>query len=633
MRRWCGSVLCAVATFLLLPVSLVAAHASFVDSNLVDGSVLAKSPPVAELRFNEPVLATASTVTLLRLGSDTDQSLRLTMANSKATLLAELPKLQRGAYILRYVVVDPADLHRTVGSISFGIGVAAPPSESGELVDSSWLSTALRAVTDGALLLGVGAVAVAVVMVRAGRRRFYDVTQLALVCSVVVAVGWIGLFVADAAAVGLANVPWSSFLLRSDPGRRALIGVQLAIGTWWGARLLRRASTRAARLSVVRILTVFAAGFVVAAAYGGHAGIGGSFFVGVALRAAHIGSLCLWMGAVAATWMLALRDHRLRSLWPSISSLAVIGLAATGASGLLLSGRVVATVTALLSTNYGHRIVVKMVIVVALAVLGAMARRRVVRGNAPGLVPLELVVAGVAVVIAALLVGSAPARGPQFSPMSVAAPQIVTTDARDLTVSASIEPARPGPNLVQVRVLDTRRPSPGPVDSVTVRVIGGDGAVVAERDGRPADGLLEWADVNVPSPGLYRVEVDINRKALPLPPVVASWQVEPTPVPRVPVMISTRSWAPVAFGLAALWVLVVSAGWLVTRRLRSAVAEDTIAPNDFSYWMASSEGSCAIPLSPGASFERSRTVDCQVRGSAKQVTGRTRLARRGHDRH
>jgi methionine-rich copper-binding protein CopC/putative copper export protein len=598
MKRWCVSVLCAATTFVLLPATLVAAHASLVDSNLVDGSVLAKSPPVAELRFSEPVLAAASTFTLLRLGSDTNQALQPTATDGGATLLAEIPKLQRGAYILRYVAVDPADLHRTVGSISFGVGVAAPPSQSGELVDSSWLSTALRAVTDGALLLGVGAVVVAVLMVRAGRQHLYDVTHLALVSVAVVAAGWIALLIADAASVGLGNVPWSSLLLRSDPGRRSLMGVQLAIVMRWGARLLRRATSQASRLSVVRILAVIAAGFVAAAAYGGHAGIGGSFIVGVVLRGVHLGSLCMWIGAVAAMWMLAMRDRRLRSLWPSISSFAVIGLAATGASGFLLSGRGVATVTALLSTNYGHRIVVKMVIIGALAVLGVMARRRVARGNEPGLIPLELAVAGVAVVIAALLVGSAPARGPQFSPVSVAAPQIVTTDNRDLTVSASIEPARPGPNLVQVRVLDTRRPSPGPVSSVTVRVIGGDGAVVAKRDGRPADGLVEWADVDVPNPGLYRVEIDISRPALPLPPVVASWQVEPTPVPRVPVMISTRSWAPLAAALAALWVVIVGAGWWGTRRLTGVVHEET-GPNDLSNRVACTETPSTFQISPG----------------------------------
>ncbi len=235
-------------------MSPVAAHAAFIDSNPVDGSVLAESPTVAELRFTEPILLTASKVQLLHLGPGTREDLPLSTAHGGTTLLAEMPKLERGAYILRYVVVDPADLHKTVGSISFGIGVAAPPSESGEQVDSSWLSIALRVITDGALLLTVGAVVVAVLLVRNGRRDLEHVTDLAVSSSAVIAVGWVGLLVADAATVGFQNVKWGSLLLNSDPGRHALVGVQLALGLWWTARLLHRGGNHAAQWFVVRIM-------------------------------------------------------------------------------------------------------------------------------------------------------------------------------------------------------------------------------------------------------------------------------------------------------------------------------------------------------------------------------------------
>lgn len=561
MRRWCGASICAVAVFLTLPAARVAAHAAFIDSNPVDGSVLAVSPTVAELRFTEPVLLTASNVQLLHLGPGTDEDLALSTAHGGTMLLAQMPKLERGAYILRYVVVDPADLHKTVGSISFGIGVAAPPSEAGEQVDSSWLIIALRVLTGGAVLFVGGVVVIAVLLVRGGRRDLGDITRLAVIASAIVAAGWIGLLLADAANVGFRNVQWRSLLLSSDPGRRALIGVQLALGMWWTVRMLHRNGNQAAQWFVVRILAVIVAGFVVAEAYGGHAGIGGSFLVGVSLRAAHLASLCLWIGTVAAMWLLSRRDHRLRALWPAVSTLAAIGLAATGASGLLLSSRVAVTVTALLGTTYGQRVVVKAGLLLVLALLGALAARRIRRGGEPRRLPLELGLAGFAVVIAALLSSSAPARGEQFLPVPDEQPQVVTSDVRDLTVSASIEPARPGPNLVQVRVLDTRRPSPGPIDNVVVRINGGDGSVVAERQGVPTNGVLEWGDVSVANPGTYRVEIDIIRPAAPVSPFVASWTVDPTPVPRVETVLSTRSWAPIAAFLAAGWVILVVAGW------------------------------------------------------------------------
>ncbi|MEP7204489.1 MAG: copper resistance protein CopC [Ilumatobacteraceae bacterium] len=566
MRRLVAAAIGATCAFVVVPASRVAAHASFIESNPVDGSVLAASPPVAELHFTEPVLISASSVHLLHLGSGEDVDLALSSGPADTTLLADMPTLERGAYILRFVAVDPADLHKTVGSISFGIGVAAPPSESGAQVDGTWLTIALRVITDAAMILTVGAVVLAVLIVRRGRRNLDHVGRLAAVGSAVVAIGWVGLLVADAAAVGFNNVQWGSLFLSSDPGRRAVVGLQLALGVWWFERLLRRGGSHAAQWFIVRVLAVIAAGFVVVAAYGGHAGVGGSFLVGVVLRALHLASLCAWIGSVAAVWLIGRRDPRVRELWPAVSALAAIGLAATGATGLLLSGRLAVTVTALLGTTYGQWIVLKAGLLLVLAVLGALAARRVRRGDVPTRLALEVGVAGIAVVVAALLASAAPARGAQFLQLPEVESQIVTSDLSDLTVSASIEPARPGPNLVQVRVLDTRRPAPGPVENVTVRVIGGDGSVIAERQGVPADSVIEWSDVSVPRPGIYRVEVDVSRPARPVPAFVASWSVDPTPIPRARQVLSTREWAPIAAILAGIWVIVVAGGRWGTRR-------------------------------------------------------------------
>ncbi len=567
MRRWCAALMCAVGVFLVAPASPVSAHASFISSNPVDGSVLVESPPVAELRFSEEILASASSVQLLQLGSGRTEALDVTTAQDGRTLLAELPPLDKGAYVLRYFVVDPTDLHKTVGSVSFGIGVAAPPSVSGEQVSGSWVLIVLRGITDGALLLGVGAVVIALLLVRSGESDLERVTRLAIWSGCVTAAGWIGLLIADAAVVGFERVQWASLIINSDPGRRALIGVQLALGVWWTVGLLRRAGTHESQWFVVRILAVIAGGFIVVASYGGHSAIGGALIGGVFLRAVHFTSLSMWIGAVAAMWLIARRDRVVGKLWPIVSLLACIGLALTGASGLLLSGRVAVTVTALLSTAYGKWIIAKAGLLVVLSVLGAIAARRVSRGREPSRLPLEFGVAGVAVLIAAILASSAPARGEQFLPLPIDEPQIVTSNVDDLTVSASIDPARPGPNLVQLRVLDTRRPSPGPVKNVVLQIKGADGVVVAEREGVPIDGVIEWTDVAVPNPGTYRIQVDVTRPAAPVSPFVASWDIDAVPVPRVERVVSTHSWAPLAAGLAAGWILLVGVGWWGIRRL------------------------------------------------------------------
>ncbi len=566
MRRRFGALVSALAVFVLAPASPAAAHATFLGSNPVDGSVLADPPVVAELRFSEEVFVGASRVTLLYLGTDRTDELKLSVADNGTTLLADLPGLERGAYILRFVAVDPADLHKTVGSVSFGIGVPAPPSASGEQVDSSSLSVALRVATDAALMLGVGAVVITVLLVRRSRHVPPPLTRITVATACAVSAGWIGLLTADAATVGLDRVNWGNLLLSSDPGRRAVFGVAFALGTGCAVRLLRTARSNDAQRFVARILAVIASGFVVAGAYGGHAGVGGSFVVGVGLRAAHLAALSMWIGTVAAMWLLGRRDRRLHELWPSISRLAAVGLAATGASGLLLSGRVAVTVTALLRASYGQHIVVKAGLLLVIAVLGACAARRVGRGRDPRRLPLEIGLAGIAVTLAAMLASSAPAQGERFLPLPAVEAQIATSDLRDLTVSASIQPARPGANLVQVRVLNTRRPPPGPVEAVSMTVTSADGTIVAERGGVPVAGLLEWADVAIPSPGTFGVEVHVTRPAQPVGAFVASWKIDVAPVARAERVVSTRAWAPIANGLAAVWIVVVAAGRTITRR-------------------------------------------------------------------
>ena len=192
----------------------------------------------------------------------------------------------------------------------------------------------------------------------------------------------------------------------------------------------------------------------------------------------------MWIGAVAAMWLLGRRDRQLHALWPSISTLAAIGLAPTGASGLLLSGRVAVTVTALLGTTYGQRIVIKAGLLVVLAILGTVATRRVRARWRPRRLPLELAVAGVAIVIAGCWSSRRPARGEQFLPAPEEQPQVVTSDpARpdrqrlDRAGTTGAEP-RAGP------VLDTRRPAPGPIENVTLRINGGDGVRGRRATGR-----------------------------------------------------------------------------------------------------------------------------------------------------
>lgn len=568
-RRLTVALAVLVALVFGAPARAVFAHATFLGSDPADGSVLQQAPDSIALRFSEEVLLGASTVTLLELGSGTETTLPLTATDGGATVIAELPEMAKGAYLVDFVVVDPADLHKTVGTISLGIGVAAAPSASSSAVDGSWLSLVARTVTGAALLVAVGGVLVLALATRRRLRVLEPVPAVFVAAAAVVAVGWVVLFVLDVASVGFAHARWGTLLIGSDPGRRALIGVQVALAVWWVSRLLPAADA-ASRWLLARILGALAGGLVLLAAYGGHGAVGGNAWLGWLLRAAHLGALSAWLGTVAVTWWAARRDREWATLWPPVSRMAAWGIGITGTTGFLLSGRVVDSVTALLSTTYGRAIVGKVAVLLLLGALGWLAGRRVARGGAPRVVGLEVGLAVVALALAAVLAGTAPAKGVQFEPLPVDEPQVVTNDAADLTVSASLQPARPGANLVTVRVLDTRRPPLGTVEGVTMTLTRADGEVVATRDGVPQKGEVSWPDVELVSPGEYEVSVAVDRPEVPVPEVTDRFLVAATPAARADTVLSDREWWPIALVSAAAWVLLVALGRWAVRRGRPA---------------------------------------------------------------
>ena len=588
MRRWAVGI-CVAIVASLLSASPVFAHATFVTSDPITGSVVDHAPRTATLRFDEAVLPTASNAELLYLGEDRVASLPVRRGDDDRTLLVDLPDLATGPYILRYVVVDPADLHRTVGSISFGVGVAAPPSSTDEQISASTASTVVRFLASLALIGGGGAVILLVVhgSVTATDPRRRRLERAVHVAAWTVAGTWFVALVIDAIDVGWGTVRWTELLASSDPGRRVLIGTQLAVGVWWSTRLHRRANSTAGHAATAKLLTILWVAMLTLAGLGGHAAVGGHELIGVVLHTAHLASLCAWLGVVAVTWLVHRRldsPPNARQWWRTASRAAAYGLAATGASGLLLSSRTVATVTAAFTTEYGRLLIGKLLLLCALAVLGAAGARRVTRHNAPGsrTIRVELATAAVAVALAAMVSGLAPARGERFTPTPTPEAQVATADVGDLTVSASIQPARPGPNLLQLRVLDTRRPAPGAIAGVEVTVWDASGNEVAVLTGVPVNGLIEWSSLVLPSPGQYKVTAAIDRPAVPVPAFDGAWTATATPVPRARTIVSDRSLGPMVALAAAAWLIVVGLGARLVRRRPSltVVRTDPEDPDD-----------------------------------------------------
>jgi copper transport protein len=154
-----------------------------------------------------------------------------------------------------------------------------------------------------------------------------------------------------------------------------------------------------------------------------------------------------------------------------------------------------------------------------------------------------------------VLTASAPARGPEFAaPRPVSAPTLAA-GARDVVLSVTVSPNRPGANVVSVVAASSRRPAPGPILGIraggwTLHSVGGN----------------RWlGTVDLRSPGDTSLPIRVRRAGGALSTRVG-WRVEP--VDRaLPVRYSSRRLAPLADGalVALLAVLAVTAGALLYR--------------------------------------------------------------------
>src|SRR5436305_1312109 len=124
----------------------------------------------------------------------------------------------------------------------------------------------------------------------------------------------------------------------------------------------------------------------------------------------------------------------------------------------------------LVSTSWGHAMLVREAVIVAVLAAVLLRRRRIALALLVPVAAAEATTALGVLVLASVLLSTPPARGPRFAtvPAQITGSSVITGQARDLLVDVSASPNRPGQNFVTATILDTLRPSPGPVRAVTV---------------------------------------------------------------------------------------------------------------------------------------------------------------------
>ena len=198
----------------------------------------------------------------------------------------------------------------------------------------------------------------------------------------------------------------------------------------------------------------------------------------VAIDVVHLAAAGVWIGGLAVV-VFALgsgvrglgRSPMAGATLRAFGIPAAVSVATVTLTGLLSSSVLVTSPDALLTTLYGRTLITKVGLVGLVGMIGlansTAIRRRAIAARR--LLISEAAVGAVVLLAAAVLTSAKPASGPAYETAGeVVATRTATLD--DLVVNASVQPNRPGDNVVTVRAFSSRRPEPAAIVTVQVRL-------------------------------------------------------------------------------------------------------------------------------------------------------------------
>jgi copper transport protein len=359
--------LIAGLTALLMALCLatgVSAHATLVSAEPADGSVLAQPPKMVQLHFNESV--TPAVIGLIDAGGKTREV--ATRAVGQSVLMVLPDDLPQGTQVVSYRVVSQ-DGHPVAGSLVFSIGAvtgSAPPPSNRPLAILIWLA---RIGVYLGLFVGVGGAFFAA-WIGQGPGAF-SVSRGALAIGLVSALASLGLQGLDLqnlpASAFMTSAPWSAALATSL-GPSLLIAIVAMAAAWFASRIPATTFARA-----LTALAMTAVGFSLATS--GHAASAPPQWLTRPSLFLHGVAAAYWVGALAPLAAMAWRrDDRLLRALKQFSAIAVPLVVLLVLSGLVLSIIQLESFGALIETQYGIILSIKLVLVVLLLALAALNR-------------------------------------------------------------------------------------------------------------------------------------------------------------------------------------------------------------------------------------------------------------------
>jgi copper transport protein len=417
MRRAFIAAVAAIA-LLALAVPTASGHALLQSGDPAPNSVLKAAPAVVTLTFTEAPDPKLSSIRVLDSsgGLVTTASLSA-VAGHPDELSMAMPPLPDGVYTVAWRTVSAVDGHIAAGSYAFSIGNIPPPSNA--TVTAPTVSSVTSSASTGVViarwilylgLLGLlGAAFLGSVLLR-GVDMLLPLRLAVVELGVAVAgtVLLVGFQIGDAGA-SLTALPGTS--LGNDAVLR-LAPLVVAAGLLVAAI---RASERARR-ALLAASGVLAALALLAEARLSHAASQSLAPAEIGVQWLHLVAVGLWLGGLAAllTELRGPAAPTRAELARRFAALAGLGLAAVALTGAVRAVVDVGSIDALVSTDFGRLVLLKIGLLMPIAVLGALNHFRNVPLAALRLGPLrragsiELALGAVVLIVSSMVVNIAP---------------------------------------------------------------------------------------------------------------------------------------------------------------------------------------------------------------------------------
>ena len=453
------------------------AHAVLRSSDPASGTTLDRAPQAVTITFSEVPDPKVSRIRVLdTTGRSMDAGPATPVRGRPTQLRATLGELPRGVYTVSWRVLSKTDGHVTAGVFAFGVGVevgAVPAAQEATAVTSpppNRLGVVGRWAFYWGLVLLVGAAATGLLVFD---RRLHGPWRPFLAGGLGLAMaGLVAMTLAERADVG---VPFGELLDSSAGQGLVRQGVALLVAAAVLALYLAR--PRAAAL--LAALGVSAAAAMLAHVAAGHAaGQSSARWLNLLAQTVHVVAVGVWIGGLV--WLLVSGDRGVATV-KRFSRMAGFALLVVVATGALRAWNETRGWGRLLDTSYGRTLDVKVLLVLVLAALGALNRRRIIPALASGaarlgalrrVVRVEIGVAALVLLATGLLTELPPARS-VVTAAKPAVPANVQVRGNDYATSVLVDlvvaPGTAGPNSFRAKVLDYDTRAPFPARRVELR--------------------------------------------------------------------------------------------------------------------------------------------------------------------